>query len=429
MFKISLEEAISGLKDLDRDLPYLETLNARLGAVRHHISTEGMSREVAEYLHGVDDQMLPGYLPPASFTAIPSKTNLTQSLEAIDLKRGAIIGAIIIAVATMIAKFFSWLSGSDDSGHSGGGGGVVAKVADLAAETEDKTKKIEATIASIDKKIEESDDPKASREQVNEDIAKLIRGDEYGDISSEVTDELMDGRSKMYVVMHVLMTKSLPALYELADQFAEVVIAISKEVKKEEDFDESKLQIMSKLQSELVNAVGGSAEALKYFEHIGVKPDEDVGGILPESMHHTCIRVVEGIRRVHTTTKSKYERKFVLEFFKSELAGQAMPDLIREWTELTRRRQTHLDTLANMDDLVAKMPDGAKYGAGGGDKARSYEIMRLVTKGIIGSISGLYSIMFELASLHLKHLAHIHYLLKHIDAEYDTQHDLKGERK
>lgn len=79
-----------------------------LTAIRNEITDGGMSRSAAVGLESVYPGILEGH-NPNSFTEIGSKTKLTVAVEAIDWKRGMLVGGAVLIILTVLFKFLSWL--------------------------------------------------------------------------------------------------------------------------------------------------------------------------------------------------------------------------------------------------------------------------------------------------------------------------------
>lgn len=74
-------------------------------------SSGGVSRSIVEpVLH-----LLPNNVNPLSFTTNPSQTNLTVTLEALDIKQMLLLGAAVVAVGLLLAKIISMMVDTADT--------------------------------------------------------------------------------------------------------------------------------------------------------------------------------------------------------------------------------------------------------------------------------------------------------------------------
>lgn len=119
-------------------------------SVRTSVRNEG---GVSQSLAMECERLMPGFFtddyPVKTFSVIPTRTNLNYTVEAFDVRSGAIIGAII-AIILGIAKLMFGGGGSSSSSGSDGGGGVADKVD--AGQTA-AIKKSEEVVAKIDEAL------------------------------------------------------------------------------------------------------------------------------------------------------------------------------------------------------------------------------------------------------------------------------------
>ena len=95
--------------DLDHpDLHRLNAVAAALDEARARLVLNGVCRQDAIGLESLVPGMLMG-ANPNSFTVNTSNTKLAVALEAIDLKKFAIIGTAVTVAVGILLKFFFWL--------------------------------------------------------------------------------------------------------------------------------------------------------------------------------------------------------------------------------------------------------------------------------------------------------------------------------
>lgn len=102
-------ELLSQMPSVDHpELYRLNAVSAALDEARGRLILAGVSRQDVVGLESLVPGMLQG-ANPNSFTLNPSNTKLAVALEAIDLKKYAVVGAAITVAIGLIIKLFYWL--------------------------------------------------------------------------------------------------------------------------------------------------------------------------------------------------------------------------------------------------------------------------------------------------------------------------------
>lgn len=148
-------------------------------SVRTSVRNEG---GVSQSLAMECERLMPGFFtddyPVKTFSVIPTRTNLNYTVEAFDVRSGAIIGAII-AIILGIAKLM--FGGGSSSSGSGGGGGVADKVdAGQAA----AIKKSEEVVAKIDEALKSG---KLDAAMVHAATSSHLKIDDLSALTSDAT--------------------------------------------------------------------------------------------------------------------------------------------------------------------------------------------------------------------------------------------------
>lgn len=106
-------------------------------SIRASVRSEG---GVSQSLALECERLMPGFLnddyPVKAFSKIPTRTNLSYTVEAFDIKSAAIIGGIIAIILGIAKLMFGGGSSSSGSGGGGGGGAAEKVEANLAKTVE-----------------------------------------------------------------------------------------------------------------------------------------------------------------------------------------------------------------------------------------------------------------------------------------------------
>lgn len=234
MFIADPQEALSGeLDTLLGSMTSMEDVLSQLGIVKGTVSTEGICRSDATFLSGLDAELLPSRAPVNSFTAYPSKTNLTVALEAIDGKRTAIIAGIIAALGAFLYKLLSWIGGNSSNG--------VPPIETAVTKVETATTKVEGTFKVLDEHVEQVDNASALKKHIDNSIRKSVKEGPLAAVASHLTDEMMDRNSPVSRTLKALATTIIFNLYKAMIEAMRMYNSIVKNPSANEDkwYDQS----------------------------------------------------------------------------------------------------------------------------------------------------------------------------------------------
>lgn len=168
----TLELFNEGLEDYDDEIrgPLDHLLDLRL-TLEQIVEQDGVSREMAT---GLED-LFPDTLNIKSFTRVPTHTNLTTTLEAIDKGTWGWIAMIGVAIAGLIAKIIMWLFDRKTSKPSSKNVETAVKVAEVNQEKEEE---------------KEPEDLRSAAEKVN-DVVNAKEWNRFAEMCSMEPDEKM----------------------------------------------------------------------------------------------------------------------------------------------------------------------------------------------------------------------------------------------
>ena len=422
MKKISLEELTPQLNRISHDIPTFMELSDRLDAVRKEVSTEGMTRDVAAYLKGIDPDMLPAYMPVASFTHLPSRTNLKASLEAIDAKRGAIIGAIVLAVAAVIAKIFSWILGGDsDSGPSS-----TSRVTAINEEVKTKTEEVTKKIEHIEEVIAKSEKPSMVAAKVDDTLKEYLKSEEYLSVVSEVTDELMKSNSPTYTAVTKMLSKDLGDIYEILSLFMSDLKRFSDGMQTNTPFRVGDVEDSQEMLIEAIKRATAIAEQMKHISLPGMDMP-NIGEISLLEITTLAKHIKDGIEQRHKNSNSAEVKNATLDKFKRELGQPAIVHLFDMMEKLETSNKKHLHEYAELDKSLSKLNWDSLFDDTDELRLMVVQHVKFLStnlRWLVSAIGSMYSLAYYLGDLHYKHLAAMHRVLIKVDKEYQNKNGI-----
>lgn len=150
MFDLGFEE-IDIADELNTETLSMEKIAELSSFANSIIEAAGVCQADALSLESIMDGSVPFFndrIIKESFSLLPTRTNMTASLEFIDTSNKYVMGGLVAAGIAIIAKILHWIYKfftGDDSGAGGGGGGGGAAAA-----------KVESTKTEAEKKAEEN---------------------------------------------------------------------------------------------------------------------------------------------------------------------------------------------------------------------------------------------------------------------------------